>query len=128
MTDKTASFLFGCKNLYHLSIHPFDFKKAGHPEYKKIMEIGKGLIGEIGLQNFAGFIAEPQYRVYIWSSMITLEFGKPKPHEVLESNKTKTIHSACPEIIEQKEINELPKEIIGNKKSWIDKIKTCYNL
>ncbi len=127
MNSKSTKFLFGCKNLYLLSIHPFDLKKSELPEYKQLIELGKEIIKEIGLQNFAGFVVEYQYRVGIWSSMITLEFGKPDQNEVLKISGTKTIFSVCLEKIEQNEINELPTEIIENKKSWIEKIKTCYN-
>ena len=110
-----------------MRIHPFDFRKSDSDEYKGIVELGKEIIKEVGLQNFAGFIMEYQYRVGIWSSFITLEFGKPDRNEILEVSGTETIFTACLEKIEQNEINELPTEIIENKKSWIEKIKTCYN-
>jgi hypothetical protein len=125
--SKTTDFLFGCKNLYFMGIHPFDFSKTDSDEYKGIVELGKELIEELGLQNFAGFIVEYQYRVGIWSSFITLEYGKPDRNEILEISGTETILAACLEKIEQNEINELPNEIIENKKSWIGKINTCYN-
>jgi len=123
----TTEFLFRCKNLYHLSIHPFDFDKSGLDEYKKLIELGKEIIKTNGIQNFSGFLTEYQYRVAIWSSMITLEFGKPDPNEILKISGSKTIFSVCMEKIEQNEINELPTEIIENKNNWINKIKTCYN-
>ena len=127
MNLKTTDFLFRCKNLYSLSIHPFDFDKSDRKEYKQLIELGKEIITKDGIQSFAGFVAEYQYRVGIWSSMIVLEFGKPDQNEILVISGTKTIFSACLEKIEQNEINELPTEIIENKKSWIEKIKTCYN-
>jgi len=127
MTDKTTDFLFGCKNLYHLSIHPFDFEKSELTEYKQLVELGKEIIQENGHQSFAGFVVEYQYRVSIWSSMIVLEFGKLDPNEILEISGTKTILNICLEKIKQNEINELSTEIIENKKNWINKIKTCYN-
>ena len=124
---KTTDFLFGCKNLYHLSIHPFDFKKSELSEYKQLIKLGKEIIKENGLQSFAGFVSEYQYRVGIWSSMITLDFVELDPNEILEITGTETILSACLEKIEQNEINELSTEIIENKKNWISRIKTCYN-
>lgn len=127
MNPKTTDFLFGCKNLYFLGIHPFDFSKSDSDEYKGIVELGKEIIQESGLQNFCEFIVEHQYRIAIWSSMITLEFGKPDRDEILKISGIKTIFSACIEKIEQNEINDLPTEIIENKKNWIRKIKTCYN-
>ncbi|MBJ7881257.1 hypothetical protein JEM65_11445 [Gelidibacter salicanalis] len=127
MNPKTTDFLFGCKNLYFLGIHPFDFSKSDSDEYKGIVELGKEIIQEIGLQSFVGFIVEYQYRVGIWSSLITLEFGKPDRNEILEISGTETILSACLEKIEQNEIDALLTDIIENKKSWIEKIKTCYN-
>ena len=127
MNSKTTDFLFACKNLYFMEIHPFDFSKSDSDEYKGIVELAKGIIQEIGLQSFVGFIVEHQYRVGIWSSFIALEFGKPDRNEILEISGAKTILSACLEKIEQEEINELPTDIIKNKKSWIEKIKTCYN-
>ncbi|MAX71894.1 MAG: hypothetical protein CMC76_12490 [Flavobacteriaceae bacterium] len=127
MNPKTTDFMFGCKNLYFSGIHPFDFDKSNSNEYKGIIELGKEIISEIGLQNFAEFIMESQYRVGIWSSFITLEFGKPDRNEILKINGTETIASACLEKIEQNEINELPRDIIENKNNWINKIKTCYN-
>ena len=127
MIDKSTSFLFGCKNLYHLSIHPFDFKKSELKEYKQLVELGKEIIQESGLQSFSGFIVEYQYRVGIWSSMIALEFGEPDRDEVLKISGAETIISACLEKIEQNEISDLSTEIIENKKNWIRKIKTCYN-
>ncbi|OMP29684.1 hypothetical protein [Mangrovimonas sp. DI 80] len=127
MNPKTTDFLFGCKNLYILGIHPFDFNKSDSKEYKAIIELGKQIIHEIGLQKFASFVGEYQYRVGIWSSMIALDYGKPDLNEILEISETKTIISACLDKIEQNEINELPTGIIENKKNWIKKIKTCYN-
>jgi len=127
MNPKTTDFLFGCKNLYNLSIHPFDFEKSELKEYKQLVELGKEIIQESGHQSFAGFVVEYQYRVSIWSSMIVLEFGKLDPNEILEISGTKTILNICLEKIKQNEINELSTEIIENKKNWINKIKTCYN-
>ena len=126
--SKTTDFLFGCKNLYHLSIHPFDFEKSELKEYKQLVELGKVIIQESGHQSLAGFVVEYQYRVSIWSSMIVLEFGKPDPNEILEISGTETILNNCLEEIQQNEINELSAEIIENKINWINKIKTCYNI
>lgn len=123
MNPKTTDFLFGCKNLYFLGIHPFDFNKSDSTEYKAIVELGKDIIKEMGTQSFAEFIMEYQYRVGVWSSFITLEFGKPDPKEILEISGTKTIVLACLEKIEQNEINELPTGVIENKKNWINNIK-----
>lgn len=127
MVTKTTDFLFGCKNLYFLGIHPFDFSKSDYDEYKAIIELGKEIIQDIGLQNFAKFTIEYQYRIGIWSSFITLEFEKPDQNEILQISGTKTILSACLEKIEQNEINKLPSDIVENKNNWIRKIKTCYN-
>lgn len=127
MSPKTTDFLFGCKNLYFSRIHPFDFSKSDLKEYNGIVELGKEIIKEIGIQSFAELIMESQYRVGIWSSYITLEFGKPDRNEILNISGTKTIFSACLEKVEQNEINELPTDIIENKNNWIRKIKTCYN-
>ena len=128
MNPKTTDFLFGCKNLYFLGIHPFDFSKSDSKEYKGIVELGKEIIKEIGIQSFAEFIMEYQYRVGVWSSFITLEFGKPDQNEILKISGTETIFSACLEKIKQNEINELPSDIVENKNNWITKIKTCYNI
>ena len=127
MNPKTTDFLSECKNLYFLGIHPFDFNKSDSQEYKRLIELGKEIIQDSGLQNFAGFLVEYQYRVGIWASFIILEYGKPHRNEILEISGTKTILSACLEKIMQNEINELPTDIIENKKSWMTKIKTCYN-
>ncbi|NVN18096.1 hypothetical protein GUA46_07070 [Muricauda sp. HICW] len=127
MNSKATDFLFGCKNLYFLGIHPFDFSLSDSHEYKAIVELGKEVIKEIGIQSFAEFIMESQYRVGIWSSFITLEFGKPDRNEILNVSESETIFSACLEKVEQNEINELPTDIIENKNNWIRKIKTCYN-
>jgi len=127
MIDKSSNFLFGCKNLYQLSIHPFDFKKSELPEYKKLIELGKEIINTEGVQIFAEFLFEYQYRVGIWSSLIILEFGELDQNEIFEFSGTETIYSACLEKIEQNEINELSAKIIENKKSWTKKIKIDYN-
>ena len=63
MNPKTTDFLFGCKNLYNLSIHPFDFDKSDRNEYKQLIELGKEIITKDGIQSFAGFVSEYQYRV-----------------------------------------------------------------
>lgn len=126
MDTKTTDFVFGCKNLYLLGIHPFDFSKSDSDEYKGIIELGKEIIRDIGLQSFAEFIIEHQYRVGIWSSFITLEFGKPDQNEILQISGTKAVLTACLEKIEQNEINELSSDIIENKNNWIKKIKTFY--
>lgn len=128
MCSKTTDFLFRCKNIYHLGIHPFDFSKSDSIEYKGIIELGKEIIEEIGLQSFAKFIVEYQYRVGIWCSFITLEFGKSERNEILKISGTDTIFSACLEKIAQNEFDELPTDIVENKKNWIKKIKTCYKV
>ena len=125
--SKTTDFLFGCKNLYFMGIHPFDFSKTDSDEYKGIVELGKEIMKEIGIQDFAEFVIEYQYRVNIWSSMIVLEFGEFDQNEILKTSGIETIFSACLEKIKQNEINKLPNEINENKKNWVEKIKTCYN-
>lgn len=127
MNPKTTDFLFGCKNLYFLDIHPFDFNKSGSKEYKGIIELGRKIIKEIGLQSFAGFMIEHQYRVGIWSSMIVLEYGRPDLKEIVEFGSN-TIFNTCIKEVEKEEIQELSTEIMRNKKEWIEKIKTSYSL
>ncbi|MGC1631652.1 MAG: hypothetical protein WA749_06000 [Gelidibacter sp.] len=119
--EKGTDFLFGCKNLYLASIHPFDFDKKNLNEYKQIIELGKELLAQRGIQNFLGYLMEYQYRVSVWASMIALEYGKPKQNEILDLSGTETIIDSCLECIMQDEINPLPAEIIENKKKWKEK-------
>lgn len=115
---KGTDFLFGCKNLYLASIHPFDFDKRNLNEYKQIIELGKELLTQRGIQNFLGYLMESQYRVSVWASMIAIEYGKPEQDEILNLSGTKTIINSCLECIMQDEINSLSTEIIENKKKW----------
>jgi hypothetical protein len=119
--EKETDFLFRCKNLYLASIHPFDFDKRNLNEYKQIVELGKELLAQRGIQNFLGYLMESQYRVSVWASMIAIEYGKPKQDEILKLNGTKTIINSCLECIMQDEINSLSAEIIENKKKWKNK-------
>ena len=121
MSDKGTDFLFGCKNLCLASIHPFDFDKRNLKEYKQIVEIGKELLAQRGIQNFLGYLMESKYRVSVWASMIAIEYGKPKRDEILNLSGKKTIVDSCLECIMQNEINSLSAEIIENKKKWINK-------
>ena len=123
--EKGADFLFGCKNLYLASIHPFDFDKRKLNEYKRIIKLGKEPLAQRGIQNFLGYLMEPQYRVSVWASMIALEYGNPKKDEILNLSGTKTIIDSCLECIMQNEISPLSDEIMENKKKWIN--KTCHN-
>ena len=119
--EKGTDFLFGCKNLYLTSIHPFDFDKRNVNEYKQIVELGKELLAQRGIQNFLRYLMESQYRVSVWASMIAIEYGNPKQDEILNLSGTKTIIDSCLECIMQNEIYSLSTEIIENKKKWINK-------
>ena len=119
--EKGTDFLFGCKNLYLASIHPFDFDKRNLNEYKQIVELGKELLAQRGIQNFLGYLMEYQYRVSVWASMIALEYGKPKQDEILTLNGKETIINSCLECIMKNEIEPLPAKIIENKKNWEQK-------
>ena len=127
--EKGTDFLFGCKNLYLASIHPFDFDKRNLNEYKQIINLGKELLAQRGIQNFLGYLMEPQYRVSVWASMIAIEHGNPKIDEILNLSGNKTIIDSCLECIMQNEISSLSDEIIENKKKWIKKKRatTTYN-
>ena len=125
---KGTDFLFGCKNLYLTSIHPFDFDKSNLIEYKQILELGKEILAEIGIQNFLGYLMESQYRVSVWVSMIALEYGKPNKDEILNLSGTKTIVDSCLECIMQDEIDPLSAEIVENKKNWVQKNVTHKSL
>jgi hypothetical protein len=116
--EKGTEFLFGCKNLYLASIHPFDFDKRNLNEYKQIVELGKELLVQSGIQNFLEYLMESQYRVSVWASMIAIEYGKPKQDDILNLNGTKTIINSCLECIMQEEINSLSAKVIENKKEW----------
>ena len=119
--EKGTDFLFGCKNLYWASIHPFDFDKRNLNEYIQIVELGKELLAQRGIQNFLGYLMEYQYRVSVWASMIALEYGKPNQDEILTLNGTETIINSCLECIMKDEIEPLSAEIIANKKNWAKK-------
>lgn len=116
-----TDFLFSCKNLYLASIHPFDFDKSNHIEYKKTLEFGKAILAQIGIQSFLGYLMESQYRVSVWASMIALEYGKSKEDEILNLSGTETIVDSCLECIMQDEIDPLSAEIVENKKNWVQK-------
>ena len=116
--EKGTDFLFSCKNLYLESIHPFDFDKRNLNQYKQIVELGKELLAQRGIQNFLGYLMESQYRVSVWASMIAIEYGEPKQNEILNLSGTETIINSCLECIMQNEINSLSAEIIENKKNW----------
>ncbi|GEQ87416.1 hypothetical protein ULMS_29240 [Patiriisocius marinistellae] len=119
--EKGTDFLFGCRNLYLASIHPFDFDKRNLNEYKQIVELGKELLAQKGIQNFLGYLMESQYRVSVWASMIAIEYGKPKQDEILNLSGTKTIINSCLECIIQDEIEPLSAEMIANKENWVHK-------
>jgi hypothetical protein len=119
--EKGTDFLFGCKNLYLASIHPFDFDKRNLNEYKQIVGLGKELLAQRGIQNFLGYLIESQYRVSVWASMIAIEYGKPKQDEILNLSGTKTIINSCLECIMQDEISSLSADIIKNKNNWKEK-------
>ena len=121
MSDKGTDFLFGCKNLYLASIHPFDFEKSNLSEYKQLTELGKELLEQRGLKSFVGHLMENQYRVAVWASMIIVEYGKPKQTEMLPNNKNRSIIVACSDCIMKDEIEPLPAKIIENRKNWAQK-------
>ena len=120
MSKNSDNFLFGCKNLYFLSIHPFDFDKKNRKEYVELVDLGKLVLEEEGIQIFLGYLLEYQYRVSVWASMIALEYGKPNPNEMLQLNKNITIINACLDCIMKDEIESLSVKIIANKKNWAE--------
>ena len=119
--EKETDFLFGCKNLYLASIHPFDFDKRNLDEYQQIIKLGKEILDQRGIQDFLGYLMESQYRVSIWASMIVIEYGNPKADEILNISGTKTIIDSCLECIMQDEINPLSTDVNENKKMWKQK-------
>tara|TARA_R100000935_G_C2757280_1_gene132142 strand:- start:29 stop:415 length:387 start_codon:yes stop_codon:yes gene_type:complete len=120
MSNNSDNFLFGCKSLYFLSIHPFDFDKKNRKEYVELVDLGKLVLEEEGIQVFLGYLLEYQYRVSVWASMIALEYGKPNPNEMLQLNKNITIIDACLDCIMKDEIEPLSAKIITNKKNWAE--------
>ncbi len=126
--DLPAEFLFGCKNLYWMSIHPFDFDKKDTPEYKGIIDAGKSLLESRGVQSFIGFIYEYQYRVDIWAAIIILKYGLPELNDIIEINQEQRIGEACIETINKDEIEPLTDLILENKKNFIYSVKTRNNI
>jgi len=111
----SADFLFGCKNLYVLSIHPFDSTKTESKEYKELIKVGKEIMSQIGVQRFAGFMRDYQYRVDKWAAKIILEFGKLTFKSALVDS--------CLEQILRDEIESLPPKILNYRNKWIKSIK-----
>lgn len=49
-----------------------------------MVDLGKLVLEEEGIQIFLGYLLEYQYRVSVWASMISLEYGKPNLNEMLQ--------------------------------------------
>ena len=120
--DLSADFLFGCRNLYLMSIHPFDFDKIDSKEYQGIIAVAKKHITKFGVRNFAGFTAESQYRVYVWAAYLTLKLENNNPAILSYLNDEITIRDHCIEVVFRKEIPPLTDKIIQNKQAFISNL------
>ena len=120
--DLPADFLFGCRNLYLMSIHPFDFDKIDSKEYQGIIAVAKKHITKFGVTNFAGFTAESQYRVYVWAAYLTLKLENNNPAILSFLNNGITIREHCIEVVSLREIPPLSDKINQNKKDFISNL------
>ena len=120
--DLPADFLFGCRNLYLMSIHPFDFDKINSKEYQKIIAVAKKHIAKFGVRNFTGFTAESQYGVYVWAAYITLKLENKNPELLSFLNDQMTLREHCIEVVLREEIPSLPDKIVQNKLAFISNL------
>ena len=120
--DLPADFLFGCRNLYLMSIHPFDFDKIDSKEYQGIIAVAKKYITKFGVTNFAKFTADSQYRVYVWAAYLTLKLENNNPAILSFLNKGITIKEHCIEVVSRREIPPLTDRINQNKKDFISNL------
>lgn len=121
------TFLWTAKALYLQGIHPFDFDKERDEAYEKIVAAGVQFIIHEGVEHFAGFVMEIQYRVHVWTAFIILEYGNPPSHQVLQISTHKdTIVEHCLKIVKSNETPARSDKIHRNKKDWITKMELKY--
>jgi len=89
------NFLFSCRSLYLNGIEPFDFDQAQTPAYQQHIALGQQSLHLYGIQEFLGFLMEPQYCVAPWAAFVGLEFGRFPANEVLKISGRATIIDAC---------------------------------
>ncbi|MEM6264042.1 MAG: hypothetical protein AAGI38_16125 [Bacteroidota bacterium] len=97
----TANFLWACKQIYFLNIHPFDTDKVEDENYEKVVQIGQIALNELGTQNFLGYLLEGQYRVELWAAMIFLETKNIEEKKALINSPNQTAKYHCIQSIEK---------------------------
>ncbi len=124
---KHHNFLILSKALYLSDIHPFDLIKIRNEPLNRIIELGKELIIEQGLQKFLELLLENQYYVNLWAAMIALDHGNPKQNDILNISGKDTVIDHCIETIERHLSFQTTIEQENNGKDWLKKIQTYYN-
>jgi hypothetical protein len=122
MSNLGDNFLWTCKSTYLKGLHPFDFDNRDKQEYKSIIETGKSLIKERGLQNFLGFLMEGQYYIQLWAALIALEYGDIPKEEKLSYNTSQTILECCIEEVEKYIIHSKNAEFKKNAALWLQRV------
>jgi hypothetical protein len=127
MSNLGDSFLWNCKSAYLKGLYPFDFDNIEKQEYKSIIETGKSLIRERGLQGFLGFLMEGQYYIELWAAIIALEYGNIPKEEKLKYNINKTVLECCLSEVKKYIIHSKNTDFKENGRLWLQKILTRYN-
>ncbi|MFL5765991.1 MAG: hypothetical protein ACJ77K_18750 [Bacteroidia bacterium] len=122
MSNLGDNFLWTCKSTYLKGLSPFDFDNRDKQECKYIIETGKSLIKERGLQSFLGFLMEGQYYIQLWAALIALEYGDIPKEEKLSYNTSKTILECCIEEVEKYITHSKNAEFKKNAELWLQRI------
>ena len=126
MSNLGDSFLWSCKSTYLKGLHPFD--NVDTQEYKSIIETGKSLINERGLQDFLGFLMEGQYYIQLWAAIIALEYGDIQKEEKLKYNSSKTVLECCLSEVEKYITHSKNTDFKKNGELWLEKILMRYKI
>jgi len=109
--ELTDQYLLQCKDNYFNGITPSNYKFYSLPEYKRLIDIGKKCIKEIGILEFSYFFQESQYFIELWTAHIIFEHGDSNANLKEQSVK----------IIKKYSNSTLNIKIADEEKTWINK-------
>jgi len=122
------NFLFSCRSLYLNGIEPFDFDQEQTPAYQQHITLGQQSLYLYGIQEFLGFLMEPQYCVAPWAAFIGLEFGRFSANKVLKISGRATIVGACLNTVKSYHSHTIADKRRVAAINWVMKMQERYRL
>jgi hypothetical protein len=108
--EKSALFLFICKNNFLNSIRPADKGAKAQDGYQKLVDISKVYFDANQIDAFTSYFQEHQYCVNLWTAHLILEYGNPNSKLAKE----------CLDIIKRYTDTPFDQTLAHEEKEWLE--------